>query len=159
MRGFGGLVESTGMLRRCELYSELFFDPSLQTTEGLDFVFKWDIERKVNVIAQFLTLYRISPGQLHEREDLIRKNANQIAERYSVSFPQTRLTLESQRAYFFLSNLRRSGKYKISRALIQALLSLDFQVFQMAVWLIVRNLHALFLPRNIQRKIKSALEP
>ena len=65
MRGFGGLVESTGILRGSSLTDDFFFDSTLITAEGLDFVIKWNLRKCVRVLPNFLTLYRISDNQLH----------------------------------------------------------------------------------------------
>lgn len=157
MRGFGGLVESTGMLRTKVINEQLLFDSSLRTTEGLDFVFNWQNRGKVGLLKEFLTLYRISPGQLHKREDLVRQNAILIAERHAHALQQTRLTQDFQRAYFYLSNLRNKNKFQILKALTSSFFSLDMRVFHMAAWLVVRNLHARILPSRLRRLIHSLL--
>ena len=157
MRGFGGLVESTGMLRRKFIDEALFFDTTLRTTEGLDFVFKWQNRGKVGILKDFLTLYRISPGQLHEREDLIRQNAVLIAERHSRALLQTQLTQDFQRAYFYLSNLRNKSKVQILKAFSVSLFTFDIRIFQMALWLVARNIHAKILPFRLRKLINSLL--
>ena len=157
MRGFGGLVESTGMLRAKGVNDEILFDPKLRTTEGLDFVFNWHKRGKVTVIKEFLTLYRISPGQLHQREDLVKQNARLIVERHSSTFPQTQSAQEFQRAYFYLSNLRNKEGLDIFKALFIAFLALDLRVFYMALSLISRNIWAKVLPFPTRELIKSIL--
>ena len=158
MRGFGGLVESTGMLRRKAVNNALLFDATLKTTEGLDFVFKWQNRGKVSVLRDFLTLYRISPGQLHEREDLVRQNAVLIAERHSHALQQTQRTRDFQRAYFYLSNLRNKNKIRILKAFSLSLITFDMRVFQMALWLVTRNIHARILPIRLRKLINSLLK-
>ena len=157
MRGFGGLVESTGMLRAKGVNDEILFDPKLRTTEGLDFVFNWHKRGKVTVIKEFLTLYRISPGQLHQREYLVKQNARLIVERHSSTFPQTQSAQEFQRAYFYLSNLRNKEGLDIFKALFIAFLALDLRVFYMALSLISRNIWAKVLPFPTRELIKSIL--
>ena len=83
MRGFGGLVESTGILRASSLSKDLIFDSTLITAEGLDFVIRWDLQKKVEILPNFLTLYRISDNQLHNDVGLITKNASTLSSKYS----------------------------------------------------------------------------
>ena len=142
MRGFGGLVESTGMLRAKNFHATILFDPTLRTTEGLDFVFNWHRRGKVSILKEFLTLYRISPGQLHQKEDLVRQSSRLVAERHSGTFSRSRLAQEFQRAYFYLSNLRGKGRWDILKGFLMAFSALDFRVFHMALSLIFRNIWA-----------------
>ena len=157
MRGFGGLVESTGMLRAKSFHPTILFDPTLRTTEGLDFVFIWHRRGKVSIRKEFLTLYRISPGQLHQKEDLVRQSARLVAERHSETFSQSRLAQEFQRAYFYLSNLREKGRWDILKGFLLAFSSLDLRVFHMALSLISRNIWAKILPFPNRKLIKSIL--
>ena len=83
MRGFGGLVESIGILRASSLSKDLIFDSTLITAEGLDFVIRWDLQKKVEILPNFLTLYRISDNQLHNDVGLITKNASTLSSKYS----------------------------------------------------------------------------
>lgn len=157
MRGFGGLVESTGMLRSSRIRSGLLFDPTLRTTEGLDLVFNWHRRGRVTALNEFLTLYRISPDQLHKKEDLIRQNALLIAGRYPDSFSQTRLNQDFQRAYFYLSKQRKRKKLQILGAMLFSLFHLDVRVFQMAFWLIARNIRAKTLPFHTRKLVRTIL--
>jgi len=157
MRGFGGLVESTGMVRAKSFHATILFDPTLRTTEGLDFVFNWHRQGKVSILKEFLTLYRISPGQLHQKEDLVQQNARLVAERFSDTFSQSQLAEEFQRAYFYLSNLRRKRRWDIFKGLLLAFGALDLRVFHMALSLVSRNIWAKALPFPNRKLIKSML--
>ena len=157
MRGFGGLVESTGILRRSSLTDDLFFDSTLITAEGLDFVIKWNLRKCVRILPNFLTLYRISDNQLHSNIELTAKNMLTLADRYQQKLSGTEKTLIRQNAYFALANMRNLRKSKILSRMLRNLVTLNFDIFSMAIWIIGRNLRAKFLPRSTKKVAKEHL--
>ena len=157
MRGFGGLVESTGILRRSSLTDDLFFDSTLITAEGLDFVIKWNLRKCVRILPNFLTLYRISDNQLHSNIELTAKNMLTLADRYQQKLSGTEKTLIRQNAYFALANMRNLRKSKILSRMLRNLVTLNFEIFSMAIWIIGRNLRAKFLPRSTKKVAKEHL--
>jgi glycosyltransferase involved in cell wall biosynthesis len=157
MRGFGGLVESTGILRGSSLTDDLFFDTTLITAEGLDFVIKWNLRKNVRVLPNFLTLYRISDNQLHRNVELTTKNMLTLADRYSQRGNVREKTLLRQNAYFALADMRNLRKSKILSRMLRNLVTFNFDVFFMAVWIIGRNLRAKFLSRNTKKVAKEHL--
>jgi len=157
MRGFGGLVESTGILRGSSLTDDLFFDSTLITAEGLDFVIKWNLRKYVRVLPNFLTLYRISDNQLHSNIELTMKNMLTLADRYSQKGNARDKILLRQNAYFALANMRNLRKSKILSQMLRNLVTFNFDVFLMAIWIISRNLRAKFLPRNTKKAVKEHL--
>ena len=157
MRGFGGLVESTGILRASSLADDLIFDSTLITAEGLDFVIRWDLKEKVRILPNFLTLYRISDNQLHNDVELITRNASTLASKYSQILNVRKKTLMRQNAYFVLANMRNWPKNRIILQMLRYLSSLNFEVIFMAVWIISRNLHAKFLSQNTKKIAKEHL--
>ena len=157
MRGFGGLVESTGILRSSDLRDDLLFDASLSTAEGLDFVVKWALLRTVRVSPNFLTLYRISENQLHTNIKLIEQNAATLAEKYSEVLHLGKKTLKRQNAYFELAKMRSWRRPEILRQMFCFLLSLNFEVLFMSIWILDRNLRASLLSLRTKRIVKSHL--
>ena len=157
MRGFGGLVESTGMFRNTSSARQVLFDSALVTTEGLDFMIKFSALGKVAVLPKFLTLYRISLGQLHRREDLIKINALKMIERYSEQFPQTTKMIRRQNSYFFLSALRGRSVVEIASIILKNLFRRDLCLFQMAFWILSRNIRAKLIPVLTQKSMKTIL--
>ena len=157
MRGFGGLVESTGILRASSLSKDLFFDSTLITAEGLDFVIRWDLQKKVEILPHFLTLYRISDNQLHNDVELITKNASTLASKYSQLLNVGKKTLLRQNAYFALANMRDWRKSEIIIQMFRYLFTLNFEVLFMAFWIIGRNLHAKLLSQNTKKIAKEHL--
>jgi glycosyltransferase involved in cell wall biosynthesis len=157
MRGFGGLVESTGILRASSLSKDLFFDSTLITAEGLDFVIRWDLQKKVEIFPNFLTLYRISDNQLHNDVELITRNASTLASKYSQLLNMGKKTLLRQNAYFTLANMRDWRKSEIIFQMFRYLFTLNFEVLFMAFWIIGRNLHAKLLSQNTKKIAKEHL--
>jgi glycosyltransferase involved in cell wall biosynthesis len=157
MRGFGGLVESTGILRSSSLSTDLLFDSTLVTAEGLDFVIRWNLQKKVEIFPNFLTLYRISDNQLHNNVELITRNASTLANKYSQLLNVGKKTLLRQNAYFALANMRGWRKSEIIFQMFRYLFSLNFGVLFMAFWIIGRNLRAKFLSPNTKKIAKEHL--
>lgn len=155
MRGFGGLVESTGMLRSSKLTNELLFSDELKTGEGLDFVIRWNLYTEVRVLRRFLTLYRISNEQLHKQENLIQVNVETLTNIYSPLGAEGKRIRARQQAYFALSAMRAWPKVKIVKRLLANVTNLNWQLIIMAAWISSRNLRAIFLSSNTKRRCKA----
>ena len=153
MRGFGGLIESTGLVRKSVFLNNAYFDEDLGTGEGLDFMLKVNSLGNFVVVPEFLTIYRLSEGQLHKNEELVKKNAARLAERYVNSISNLQKIKESQKAYFELSSLRSTSKKQILAVFLQKARSLDFTVFSMAIAIVFRNLKASLVSRNTRMKV------
>jgi glycosyltransferase involved in cell wall biosynthesis len=156
MRGFGGLVESTGMFRKIALSEELWFDEEMPTTEGLDFVIRWIFQKKVTVYQEILTLYRISENQLHTKQDLVKSNVTLVAERYPNLVANEFVLRRMHLAYFQLSELRGLPKGKILKTIFASRMHLNPFVLWMAFSIICRNLKATYLPKKIRRIIMAS---
>jgi len=153
MRGFGGLVESTGILRRDALGEGLYFDSSMQTTEGLDFTLKWFLFGEVEIVQDYLTLYRISKNQLHTNENLVKKNVELVANKYPF-LVQDEVKIKSlHRAYFRLSGLRAKGFDKVLREVFIRFTKLDYPFILMLLAIMYRNVSAKFLGLMLRRKV------
>ena len=153
MRGFGGLIESTGMLRSDLSSQQVLFDHTLVTTEGLDFMIRFSTQDKVKVIPRFLTLYRISSGQLHMLEDLIKMNALRMVEKYFDLYPQTAQMIKCQNSYFFLSSLRGQKLGQIFLTVFKNLLRNDMRLIQMIFWILSRNIRAKVIPVSTKKSM------
>ena len=159
MRGFGGLVESTGMIRRNRLSEDLKFDQSMLTTEGLDFVIRWNMEYSVSILKEFQTLYRISAGQLHNREDLVSDNVKRVLERYTFLAKDLDSISKSHKNYFLLSKMRNESKFMILRELLFRLFRFDESFFKMAFSIALRNFLSSFLSFRTRRSVTKAISP
>jgi glycosyltransferase involved in cell wall biosynthesis len=153
MRGFGGLVESTGILRRDALGEGLYFDSNMQTTEGLDFTLKWFLFGEVVIIQDYLTLYRISKNQLHTNENLIKANVEIVAKKYPFLVQDDVMIRSLHRAYFRLSGLRSKGFGKVLCEVFIRFMKLDYPFILMLLSITYRNISAKFLGLMLRRKV------
>jgi glycosyltransferase involved in cell wall biosynthesis len=155
MRGFGGLVESTGCIRSSVLSHELFYDLSLKGSEGLDFTKRWMEATEVALILKPLTFYRISDNQLHFDTDAISENVTRITKKYFHDPIMRNKYLDSQSSFFYLDSLRAKPLHKI---LLGIALSFDPKVLTMAFCISFRNLGAWIRGRAYQQKIKALMQ-
>lgn len=153
MRGFGGLVESTGMFRKSALNDGLWFDEEMPTTEGLDFVIRWAFQRNVKIYQDILTLYRISENQLHTKHDLVKSNMTLVADRYPNLVGNEYVLQKMHLAYFQLSKLRGLPRRKIFTSILTSCIFLNPFVLRMAFSIILRNLKATYLPKKTRQMI------
>lgn len=153
MRGFGGLVESTGLVRRRVFDNGVRFNESLTTGEGLDFMFQVSKLGKFCVVPHFLTVYRLSDGQLHKNEALIERNGRDLATKYASTPGSLRRITQDQRAYFSISKLRGLGKIRLLLALLGSIVRLDLNVVSVATSIIIRNIRANLVSRSLKKKV------
>jgi glycosyltransferase involved in cell wall biosynthesis len=155
MRGFGGLVESTGCIRSSLLSHELFYDLSLKGSEGLDFTKRWMEAAEAEIILKPLTLYRISDNQLHFDTAAISENVNRITKKFFHDPVIRDKYLDSQSSFFYLDSLRSRPLHKI---LIGVALSFDPKVLTMAFCISFRNFRAWNRGRKYQQKIRALMQ-
>lgn len=153
MRGFGGLVESTGLVRKKVFDHGVRFDESLITGEGLDFMFQVSKIGKFCVVPGFLTVYRLSDGQLHKNEALIERNGRDLATKYASNPGSLRRITQDQRAYFSISKLRGLSKIRLLLALLGSIVRLDLNVVSVATSIIIRNVRANLVSRSVKKKV------
>jgi glycosyltransferase involved in cell wall biosynthesis len=153
MRGFGGLVESTGLVRRQVFDEGVFFDEVLTTGEGLDFMLRVSKLGPFCVASEFLTIYRLSDGQLHKNETLIKKNSKILGEKYGSSPHDSTAILRDQEAYFALSALRKLSKIHLILEILGILMKLKLRVISMAGSLVNRNIRAILISSKTKKEI------
>ena len=129
MRGFGGLVESTGLVRQGVFEASLFFDENLGTGEGLDFMLRVAQLGDFIVVPEFLTIYRLSEGQLHKNQEMVQRNSRILAQKFADSEVEFEKVNKLQNAYFELSSLRSLPKPKIVMFLLKRVAHFDFKTF------------------------------
>lgn len=157
MRGFGGLVESTGMFRKSAMNDGLWFDEEMPTTEGLDFVIRWAFQRNVKIYQEILTAYRISENQLHTKHDLVKLNMTLVADRYPNLVANEYVLQKMHHAYFQLSELRGLPKREICLSILTSFIFLNPFVLRMAFSIILRNLKATYLPKKTRQMIIASI--
>lgn len=140
MRGFGGGLESLGLVRRKVLNQIGFFDESLSTSSGLDLSLRLQKIGKVTLLRDIGLYYRISLGQWHANPDALKQDLNTLSEKYSDS--ASGRTSRFQDAYFFWSTARLKGSRAFLGAFVYTLLSLNLIKLQMIKSLILRNFYS-----------------
>jgi glycosyltransferase involved in cell wall biosynthesis len=154
MRGFGGLVESTGLVRQSVFMADLFFDENLGTGEGLDFMLRVAQLGDFIVVPEFLTIYRLSEGQLHKNQEMIQRNSRILAQKFADSEVEFEKVNKLQNAYFELSSLRSLPKPKIVMFLLKRVAHFDFKTQAMAGSILFRNIKAKVVSRKTRSRIK-----
>jgi glycosyltransferase involved in cell wall biosynthesis len=145
MTGFGGSVESTGCIRRSQLKSTLLYDIDLMGSEGLDFMLRWSMDSTIRVIPEPLTIYRLSPHQLHRDTWAIQENMGRLVAKYVTSDEQRVKIAKMQNAFFEIDKLRSSGKKELSLFLVIALVKFDSYELKVLLAICKRNLVAFLL--------------
>ena len=154
MRGFGGLVESTGLVRQGVFEASLFFDENLGTGEGLDFMLRVAQLGDFIVVPEFLTIYRLSEGQLHKNQEMVQRNSRILAQKFADSEVEFEKVNKLQNAYFELSSLRSLPKPKIVMFLLKRVAHFDFKTQAMAGSILFRNIKAKVVSGKTRRRIK-----
>ena len=157
MSYFGGLVESTGCIRRSYLDPALLFDLTLMGSEGLDFTIKWLERFPVGVLEEPLTIYRISPDQLHHDVAAISENVTRVTNEY-ISHPKERMKLLDQQAAFFrLNDIRFKSKYFVFRFLFSSFVTFNSFNIRMTWWVASRNIRAIINGARYKRAVDRQL--
>jgi glycosyltransferase involved in cell wall biosynthesis len=155
MRGFGGGLESVGMVRRNMDLGEIFFDEALSTSSGLDFTIRYSQIGKMVLLDEIGFLYRLSDGQWHTNIDELSDNMFLISEKYSTYF---RLDLYKWHLdYYFWTEVRKHGHSHLILRVLVDLAHLRILRLQMLFWLIFRNIKALWVGRLSQRYVLKQL--
>ena len=155
MRGFGGGLESVGMVRRSMDRDEIFFDEDLSTSAGLDFTIRCSQFGKMVVLEEIGLLYRLSSGQWHTNIDELSYNMSLISEKYSSYF---KLDLHKRHLdYYFWIEVRKHGHAHLIRMILGDLAHLRVLRLQMLYWLLSRNVKAILIGRLSRRYVLKQL--
>ena len=156
MRGFGGGLESVGMVRRNMDGGEIFFDEDLSTSSGLDFTIRYSQIGKMVLLDEIGLLYRLSDGQWHTNIDELSDNMFLISEKYSTYF---RLDLFKWHLdYYFWTEVRKHGHAHLIFRVLVDLAHLRILRLQMLFWLIFRNIKALWVGRLSRKYLLKQLQ-
>ena len=163
MLGFGGLIESTGMVRRSFFEKHGFFDLNLSTSSGLDVSIRGLLNSKVAVLDSALVGYRLSDNQWHKKLDELSNNCFELSDRYGHKFSSRKKIRRIQEAYFRWNLCRGKGKEVLLRELISSIFRLDPTGIRMLNALVLRNLKSLGLGwqqrRALENSILKAISP
>lgn len=137
MRGFGGGLESLGLLRRKTLDEVGLFDESLSTSSGLDLSLRLEKIGEVVLLRQLGLYYRISSGQWHSNSVALKQDLKTLKEKH-LQVDQHDIS-RFQESYFFWTAVRQEGPVTFCKALLKSLLTVDLIKLRMIKSLVLRN--------------------
>lgn len=155
MSGFGGGLESVGMLRRGMLLDDEMFDSSLSTSSGLDLSLRLADIGRIILLPQVGLYYRINTGQWHADTNELGRNLNILCLRYQARFTQN--LAQSHSAYLFWVSARSHGTKYLVLSLFQALLSPRNRRLSILINLIWRNATSAQLGRSMRSETLTAI--
>ena len=159
MRGFGGLIESTGMIRRKTLLEFGGFPKDFSMTAGLDLSLRVVGSRDTAITSKPLVFYRLSEGQFHKNENVLIKDLKMTSVQHTNSQRELLKLSSLHNSYLFWSERRRDGKSSFIKSMILAVILLDYRKLSMLYFLISRNLYALIRGQIHGRYIREFLFP
>ncbi len=156
MRGFGGGIESVGLIRRSALGTDLRFDESLSTSSGLDFSLKLSERGKIGFVKKIGLLYQISEGQWHSNTDELVRNMGIIRKKHSTY--STDSLEEWHSAYIYWDKKKSEGWYRFVGAVLKSFCHPNRRSRLLMIWaLSTRNVKAKWLGFTHRQEIKQLL--
>ena len=157
MYGFGGLIESTGLIRKTFLQTNGLFDLGLSTSSGLDVSIRGLIFGRVAVLKEALVGYRLSDNQWHKQLEELSHNCLELSLRYGERLSSVRSIQRSQNAYFEWNELRFARRTKAVQKLLRCFFTLDVTSIRMLSALIFRNLGSTALGYKHRRLLSQSI--
>lgn len=155
MSGFGGGLESVGLVKKSAVDTIGYFDTGLSTSSGIDFSLRLSKIGKILVLDDIGLFYRLSPGQWHSNVDELNRNTAIIREKYSDLYQGD--LVRSHSAYLFWASARKMGRrYQLSEFL-KALFHPNNGRARMLMHLIQRNIKSTILGRVENRSVRQTL--
>lgn len=155
MSGFGGGLESVGLVRRSCVTNSTNFDPHLSTSSGLDFALKFSHPGEIVVLRAVGLFYRLSSGQWHTDQAELRRNMALISDRYSTLYSGN--LQRSHDAYFFWSDAKKKGGLNFALEVLKSAFSPFNGRLRMFVSLSSRNLKSLLLGLLLRKHLLDEL--
>jgi glycosyltransferase involved in cell wall biosynthesis len=140
MRGFGGGLESLGLMKRTALDQIGLFDENLSTSSGLDLSMRLEKVGKIVLLKQLGLYYRISTGQWHGNPVALKRDLLTLKDKHVES--NTENISKLQDAYFYWTAVRLEGLLAFGKALAKSLVTLDLIKLSMCKSLVLRNYHS-----------------
>jgi len=157
MYGFGGLIESTGLIRKTFLETNGCFDLGLSTSSGLDVSIRGLIFGQVAVLKEALVGYRLSDDQWHKQLDELSHNCLELSLRYGERLSSVRSIQQSQNAYFEWNKVRGARRTKPVQKLLINIFTLNVTSIRMLSALIFRNLRSTALGFEHRRLLSQSI--
>jgi glycosyltransferase involved in cell wall biosynthesis len=150
MRGFGGGLESLGLVRRRTIDEIGMFDEELSTSSGLDLSLRLARCGEIVLLKRIGLYYRISDGQWHGNSDALKGDLIKLISRYGSS--NSRKLVALQESYFYWTKVRSKGLLEFVKSMFLAIIKLDIYKISMLEALLSRNLYSQLLGRLEQKQ-------
>ncbi|NDF03304.1 MAG: glycosyltransferase family 2 protein [Actinobacteria bacterium] len=155
MSGFGGGLESVGMMRQGVLSDEELFDSALSTSSGLDLSLRLAEFGKIILLPEIGLYYRINAGQWHADTNELGRNLDILCERYQNRFSQN--LARSHSAYLFWISARGNGAKYLVISVVRSLFTLRNGQLSILANLIWRNIASSRLGKSMRNETLSAI--
>jgi glycosyltransferase involved in cell wall biosynthesis len=157
MRGFGGGLESLGLVRRKTLELIGLFDENLSTSSGLDLSLRLEKVGETILLPEIGLYYRLSSGQWHTNINPLVRDMEKLAEKYGGEIrPQIK---EFQASYFYWTSQGSRVSKEFAFGALRAFITLDLAKLSLLKALILRNLLASFRGWSKRKETKEFLYP
>jgi glycosyltransferase involved in cell wall biosynthesis len=158
MRGFGGLIESTGLAKKSGLLHYGGFNENLSLAAGLDLSLSFAEKKLIASTKIPYVFYRLSPGQFHKKKDVWVNDLQLIVDRHLQSTVERKTLDQSHADYLFWSARKDAGKLDFVIGIIECLVLLDFSKLSMLYSLASRNLASLIFGTKILNRARFFLK-
>jgi glycosyltransferase involved in cell wall biosynthesis len=155
MRGFGGGLESLGLVKRSALDQIGLFDENLSTSSGLDLSLRLQEVGDIILLKQLGLYYRISPGQWHSNPAALKRDLVTLKNKHANSDIKNISRLHD--SYFFWTAIRREGVLAFAKEFAKAFAALDLIKLNMCKSLVLRNFHSTLLGWLKRKQIRQFL--
>lgn len=143
MRGFGGGLESLGLVRRLTIDQIGTFDEDLSTSSGLDLSLRLEQCGELVLLKEIGLYYRISNGQWHGNSDALKHDLIKLTRKHGAS--NSRRLVAFHDSYFYWANVRSKGLSGFVRSIFLAIIKFDIYKILMLKSLLSRNLYSRLL--------------
>jgi glycosyltransferase involved in cell wall biosynthesis len=157
MLGFGGLIESVGLIKSEFLENYGAFSEDLSTSSGLEISLRALINAKVMVLPDVLVAYRISDNQWHKDSDELAINCKILNRMYGGRILEESLIKSYQDAYFFWNGIRKNGRSGYLVSLAVSILKFDIPRTHMFLALLSRNFRSYLSGSFNSKALKQAI--
>ncbi len=140
MRGFGGGLESLGLVRRKTLDQIGLFDENLSTSSGLDLSLRLEKVGRTIFLPEIGLYYRLSSGQWHTNINPLVTDMGKLADKYGGERrPRVK---KFQASYFYWTSQGSLVSKEFAIGVLRSVLTLDLAKLLLLNSLILRNLLA-----------------
>ena len=145
MLGFGGLIESVGLMKSEFLENYGAFSEDLSTSSGLEISLRALINAKVKVLPDVLVAYRISDNQWHKDSDELANNCKVLNGMYGGKVLKENLITSYQDSYFFWNGIRDKSRVGYLVAFVISIVRFNVPRAHMFLALLSRNIRSYLL--------------